>query len=311
MNTLAPPNEVMLKVEGLRRIYRKSPFHQNVFDAVDRLDRNLRSGGDRRIIVLVGDAGVGKSRTIHEALMRHATFGHSHRAFECPSPCTVGAMGAALLTHLGYTVVRENFRDHSIVSRIEAVLPNSGVHVVLIDEAQHTLNSASEFRLNGNRDFWKRITQQQHPFGLVLSGTARVAEVVLQDRQLSRRAIFVEARRLLESDAGDVEGLIAKYAEDTPIECTVTDDLADRLMHACAYAFGEVCKMIIAAIEDALLSDQKTLTIANFASAYWADTGCDERLNPFLAPDWARLPLNGPATMATPIDRPTTGRGGA
>ena len=311
MHTLAPPDEIMLKVESLRRIYRKSPFHKAIFDAVDRLNRNLRSGGDRRIIVLVGDAGVGKSRAIHEALSQHPTFGHSHRAFECPSPCTVGAMGAALLANLGYNVVRENFRDHSIISRIEAVLPSSGVHVVLIDEAQHTLNSASELRLNVNRDFWKRLTQQHYPFGLVLSGTPRVAEVIFQDRQLGRRVILVEARRLHETDAADVEGLIAEYAEEAVLKCTVTDDLADRLMHSCAYAFGEVCKMIIAAIEDALLSNHKTLTIANFASAYWADTGCDERLNPFLARDWQRLPLIGPATMATAIDRPASGRGGA
>ena len=266
--------------------------------AVDRLNRNLGSGGDRRTIVLIGDPGAGKSRTIHEVLRGNPVLGNHYRAFECPSPCTVGAMGATLLKHLGHPVVRDSFRDHSLVERIEAAIPHSGVQVVLIDEAQHALNSASELKLAGNRDFWKRVTQGAEPFGLVLSGTPRVAEVICQDLQLTRRTIFVEARRLTDDDAGDVEGLIGSYADDTPIACEVTDDLALRVMHACSYAFGEVCKMIIAAIEDALLTECAVLTIANFASAYSADTDCAPALNPFVAPDWHRLPL--PRAIAEP-----------
>ncbi len=139
--------ELILTLQNLRGIYRESPFHDTVSAAVDRLNRNLGSGGDRRIIVLIGDPGAGKSRTIREVLHVNAVLGNQYRAFECPSPCTVGAMGATLLKHLGHLVVRDSFRDHSLVDRIEAAIPHSGVRVVLIDEAQHTLNSASELKL--------------------------------------------------------------------------------------------------------------------------------------------------------------------
>ncbi|MBY0363383.1 MAG: ATP-binding protein [Phreatobacter sp.] len=310
MNDTSRIDEIIRQMASLRAIYRESPLHQPVVAALDRLNRNMWSGGDRRIIVLIGEPGIGKSRTIHEALKTHASFKHAYRSFECPSPCTVGAMGAALLSQLGHSVTRENFRDHSLVSRIESVLPHSGVHIVLIDEAQHALNSASEMKLAGNRDFWKRVTQGAHPFGLVLSGTSRVKEVVLQDRQLSRRTIFVEGRRLVDGDAEDVEGLIGKYAADAALECQVTADLAVRVMHACAYTFGEVCKLIIAAVEDALIADAETLTINNFASAYAADTDCEPRENPFITSEWARLPIAGAVSTATPLDRLAVGRGG-
>jgi len=165
-------------------------------------------------------------------------------------------------------------------------------------------------KLAGNRDFWKRVTQGAHPFGLVLSGTSRVKEVVLQDRQLSRRTIFVDGRRLVDGDADDIEGLIGKYAADASLACHVTADLAVRVMHACAYTFGEVCKLIIAAIEDALLSQCDTLTISNFASAYTADTDCEPDENPFITSEWARLPIAGTVSTATPLDRLAVGRGG-
>ncbi len=57
--------------------------------------------------------------------------------------------------------------------------------------------------------------------------------------------------------------------------------------------------MIIAAIEDALVTECTVLNIANFASAYSADTDCAPSLNPLpRAPDWHRLPL--PRAIAEP-----------
>lgn len=81
-------------------------------------------------------------------------------------------------------------------------------------------------------------------------------------------------------------------------------------MHACAYTFGEVCKLIIAAVEDALITEATTLTINNFASAYAADTDCEPQDNPFITSEWARLPIAGAVSTATPLDRPAVGRGG-
>ncbi len=225
MNDTSRISEIIQQMASLRAIYRESPLHQPV----------VLGSGSPEPQSLVGRrpphhrahrrARHGKSRTIHEVLKTHASFKHAYRSFECPSPCTVGAMGAAMLSQLGHSVTRENFRDHSLVSRIESILPHSGVHIVLIDEAQHALNSASEMKLAGNRDFWKRVTQGSYPFGLVLSGTSRIKEVVLQDRQLSRRTIFVEGRRLVDNDADDTEGLIGKYAADASLGCEVTGTL--------------------------------------------------------------------------------------
>ncbi len=82
-------------------------------------------------------------------------------------------------------------------------------------------------------------------------------------------------------------------------------------MHACAYTFGEVCKLIIAAVEDALITGATTtLTINNFASAYAADTDCEPQDNPFITPEWARLPIAGAVSTATPLYRLAVGRGG-
>ena len=66
MNATSRISEIIQQMASLRAIYRESPLHQPVVSALDRLNRNLWSGGDRRIIVLIGETGIGKSRTIHD-----------------------------------------------------------------------------------------------------------------------------------------------------------------------------------------------------------------------------------------------------
>ncbi len=78
--------ELTITMQNLRGIYRESPFHGTVSAAVGRLNRNLGSGGDRRIIVLIGDPGAGKSRTIHEVLRGNPILGNHYRLSSVPPP---------------------------------------------------------------------------------------------------------------------------------------------------------------------------------------------------------------------------------
>ncbi len=283
---------VALTIRKLRERYTKCDLDGEVTQALDQLVANLRSGDDRKIIVVVGESGRGKTRTIRECLLAHTDLSAMYRSFDADSPCTLRALGTRILRELGHPVARANIRDHELIERIDAVLPHSGAHVIHIDEAQHALTTDGVHTLTRVRDFWKRLVQSAHPLGLILSGMPRVQQILEEDPQLARRAIFISAKAVTQNDVGDIRSLIKNYAAEAGLEVDLTDNLAGRLIHSCAGAYGQITSLLLNAIERTLRAGQPCLGRAHFATAYAMHAGAEPDANPFIQSNWDAIDVS-------------------
>ncbi|MFX6201685.1 hypothetical protein ABTF50_20005, partial [Acinetobacter baumannii] len=87
-------------------------------------------------------------------------------------------------------------------------------------------------------------------------GMPRVQQILEEDPQLARRAIFISAKAVTQNDVGDIRSLIKNYAAEAGLEVDLTDNLAGRLIHSCAGAYGQITSLLLNAIERTLRAGQ-------------------------------------------------------
>lgn len=317
-----PINKVL---RGVRRMFLVSPTYDRLATTFDRLlgvvgvvpgpiiEMPSRNVGDRnvegdqladddddadeeadkpegRILVLTGDTGAGKSRSLNRLFrQRRQTVEEVLVSIVAPSPCTLMQLGRKLLPELGYPIQRDR-KEHLIWEDVRRRIDARGVRIVHIDEMQHVTQTANSDQKARILNTIKSLIQDRdRPMLLVLSGTCQLADFLRTDGQVYRRCRFVELNRL--TIPGDVN-LIADTLEDLiddislKFEHTVVEDLAARLIHASNYALGIVMEIACDAIEEALLDGGGRLLPSHFAEVYRSRSGCPNSMNPFLSAEW-------------------------
>ena len=137
------------------------------------------------------------------------------------------------------------------------------------------------------------MTDPEWPVGIILSGTNELEDILNHDHQLARRMRTVRFESLSPAAYGDdFLDLLENYCELAQLE--PEDDVlelshGERVVHAAANQFGIAIVLILDAIEDANLHDQKTLNRHNFIRAYHRRTFCDAEFNPFVVRDFMRI----------------------
>ncbi|GEP01726.1 ATP-binding protein [Methylobacterium haplocladii] len=254
-------------------------------DADEEADRP-----EGRILVLIGETGAGKSRSLKRLFrQRREIVEEVLVSVVAPSPCTLMQLGRKMLPELGYPIQRDR-KEHLIWEDVRRRIDAQGVRIVHIDEMQHVTQTANVDQKKRILNTIKSLIQgREKPMLLVLSGTCELADFLRTDGQVRRRCKFVELKRL--SIEGDVD-LIADTLEDlielTPLklEHTVVEDLAARLIHGANYALGITMEIACDAIEEAFLEGSGKLRPSHFAEVYRSRSGCPNSSNPFLAVGW-------------------------
>ena len=272
-----------------------------------------------RSIVVTGESGAGKSRLIHHAFATHpalADFADPEApriaiSVMLPSPCTLQAMGQAILTELGYQIDRP-LGETVAWARVHRLLLRRGILVVHLDEMHNVTETANRLELAKIRKTLKALTANlRWPVALVVSGLPHVTEVmeavavepmpgqpiatpIDRETEVRRRFRFVQLKPLsLPDDLDVVENAaehlaaIAKFALPEDFETEV----APRLVHAALYQYGTCLELVGDAIETMLNKPDggTVLTIGRFADAFAERTGNAANMNPFLAPDWPNV----------------------
>jgi hypothetical protein len=127
------------------------------------------------------------------------------------------------------------------------------------------------------------------PVGLIVSGLPSLIPAMREVDEVRRRGRFVKVPLLNMPEDNLVIGqLLMEFARAAEIKVPrgFRDLIGPRLGHASLNRFGIVVEFIHEAIEACLQANEQRLTIDHFAEAYAGRTGCGDRMNVFLAPDW-------------------------
>ncbi|MGP9820033.1 ATP-binding protein [Salinarimonas sp. NSM] len=248
---------------------------------------------EARGLVITGASGAGKSTLVCKLFRGHPAFpGFDIPGHECkilslivPSPANLKSLGHTVLDRLGWQVGSRS-TERFIWKTVKMRLHELGYSVVHFDEAQRLLRNGSDMEIDKICDNWVDLMQQPNPMILVLSGVEGLLAVVNGHKHARRRFDRLPLAPISTFDAKTIEGAIAGYCKEAGIGFDRGDHVVQRLIHACNSTFGTSIEMTLKAIEEAITEGDGTLTVAHFAEAYCARSGCLPFENPFLVEDW-------------------------
>ncbi len=268
----------------------------------------------QRGIVVIGNAGAGKSFGIEHLLLKHP-----HLAYGKPynqaltvrlaSEATIKGVGLDTLDAYGYES-KGSRTGHSIWRQVMRQARSHKTLFLHFDEAQHILRGKSKSEFDQVMLVWKSCLEYtEWPVSLILSGTCELLELINRDDQLSRRFDVVHfAPMTFASHGHEVTAVLDAYLKAARISRGKTlesSTLVRRLLHAARYEFGTMIGLIIAAIKLALRKGHQNLEQSHFAGAYRRQKRCVDALNPFIVDNYRSIKtgqlLSGVELEASPV----------
>ncbi|MBP31881.1 ATP-binding protein [Methylobacterium sp.] len=297
-------------MERVRRRYIKTGRDDDLKDKFDALltdlcerpapdnpeeeEQELREAG---MLLVLGVSGAGKTRSLARLFERHPVLQAARTgpdglvlSMTAPSPCGVKELGRAILLATGYAVLRDRVTGPEIWSTVRARLQALGVLVLHIDEAQHATQIRDAVERQKLRNSLKALmVDGEHPVALILSGLPVVADFVLADRQLSRRASWYEFRSVgLPADTTMLTKALTSFAELAGMSVSEGEMLRilPRLVHAGDHRMGVIVEEMHDAIRSALADKAEKLEIRHFETAFAKRTGNARQWNPYSRSDY-------------------------
>ncbi|ABD07241.1 hypothetical protein RPB_2537 [Rhodopseudomonas palustris HaA2] len=274
-----------------------------VDNAARRRNANLPHGHDNRRygigMLLVAPSGAGKTTALREAFRNHPAFPNFGGAGWCPlisigapSPCTLRQLAMRILDQFDYDTERE-LRENAAWRRVHLQMREQNILFLHIDDLQHVLHQAGEEEMQKIRDTLKDLmTSADWPVHIILSGMPDLVPFVAHDRQLRRRLRYIAFADLSVAHDGEVINDAVKKLVETSglkLDLDADVDLIGRLFHAASYQFGLSIEIVGDAIENALLRNEGTLTLEDFAVVYGSRTLQPATQNPFVANLWSTV----------------------
>jgi len=246
--------------------------------------------------VVIGASGSGKSRALHEALVRHPAFpGYGVPESGCPlvrvharSPCTLGQLGTAILHAIGYPT-RRALKENEAWHRVSQQLPPYGVLFLLIEDIHNVLRQKNVDEIKKVADTLRSLMIfPEWPVQLLLTATEEFVAFAGADRQFSRRLKYVPFENVHPAEDGEwIERAVTDFAGSAGLKLSFAEEdmMIPRLCRAAAFQMGLVFEILLDAVEVAIRARRRTLAIGDFSEAY--STRVTERdLNMFLSPTW-------------------------
>ncbi|EAV42776.1 hypothetical protein SIAM614_15567 [Stappia aggregata IAM 12614] len=242
-----------------------------------------------RAVVVVGESGAGKSRSLERAFAKLGMTDRSDKTFvvsvRAPSPCNLKQLGIEILDGLRYPVERD-LRENVVWRLVREQLAMRKISFLHIDELQHLTQLNNPAEALKVCDTLKGLMQNSDwPMWLILSGMPKLAHIIESDFQLRRRSTFVRLDQLTTckedlKEIRNVLGNIGQKAEltldDLPIQ-----ELASRLLHGTEGRLGYLIEVVQEAFSLTLQEGRKTPLMGDFERAYEAKTGCRPEHNVF------------------------------
>ncbi|WP_165418917.1 TniB family NTP-binding protein [Rhizobium leguminosarum] len=255
----------------------------------------------RRIVAICGRSGSGKSTAIAKHISRILEMQPYVDAdgvmirpvlpMAAPSPCNPKAIAVEGIEALGHRAAKDVGRAGAW-REFRRLLCVHKVMFVVIDEAQHLIETASVTEATIIGDALKELTQMAFPVRLILAGVAPLGSFLAR-KQLHNRKTVVNFTPLTAGANGEtVREIVRKVVVDhakLELGFDLTDDFVKRLLHACDGDTGTVIQLVRSAVEGAIYEDAATVSFERFVDAYAGFSGCVAKQNVFTAADWEEL----------------------
>lgn len=178
----------------LKKIARITVMHDKfaaVVKAVENAVESCQTHGEPICVRLFSDTGCGKSHISNLFLRRYPASRVGSQLVKpvvrirVPSDPTIKGVSIALLSALGNPFATKG-TDQEMAERIDDLLPQCGVQLVIVEELQHFVDAESEKRNIKIANWWKiRIDESGIP--VLAEGLPRTEVLFHQDPQLEDR----------------------------------------------------------------------------------------------------------------------------
>lgn len=266
----------------------------------------------RRILAICGESGAGKSTALathtklHEALKPYVDEDGVEISplliYDAPNPCLPRLIAIEGLRKMGLDV-RDNLRENEAWARFRKMLVKHKINVVVIDEAQNAIETATDVEVAKIADAFKQLTQMPDwPVRLVLSGVPPLGAFVAR-KQLKNRTTIVKFLPIsVDDDLEMLQTIVQKVIVDHAqlrMHTSLGDDFCRRLAHAYTRDLGTIIQAVREAVELVLYAKRDSVHIDDFAAAYASASGCKSHHNIFKAADWENIdPMRSSFTPA-------------
>jgi len=264
-------------------------------------DQNHDNAGKGDAFYITGESGAGKTDIVEHLIATHPALQVLDTpigpvapciSISLPGPATPKVLALRILEEAGYEI--EGRKQESLLwKELPKALQDCGVMFVHIDEFQHMFFAGVDHEaiveyLKGlmNNPSW--------PVSFIISGMPTVRDVIIHDEQAQRRNnSFTLPPIAMPKQKGHIVQIINEFCGEAGLQCTelLGSDTVPRIAHAANYQFGRVCEVVITAIHEAVLANDKVLNRKHFAQAYaeHSDARGRNSVNPFISKDWERL----------------------
>lgn len=264
---------------------------------------NAERPDKRRILVICGESGAGKSRAITHHLRNCSALqtyvdadGVPVRpllAFDVPSECTLKRLAVEGLKALGFNTKGRNGKlDPWHQFRLS--LKAHGVNVVLLDESQQLFETMNVLQRQAILNAIKHLVQMPDwPVRVILVGVPPLDHFLTEDHQIVNRMVPIpfdklkgkEGRKTIKKQ---VAKIVTQHA-GMQMASDLDDDFVDRLLHASADEFGTAVQTIRGAVELAMKAGSDAACLDDFADYYAKVSGCEPHLNIFECEGWEQV----------------------
>lgn len=303
--------DIMQKV---RRTYIRTANDDEVLVRLQRIERGVEDGLEPgHALLITGDSGAGKSTSVKKALKSLTRlvnytdeYGEEMRPIfylDAPSACSMIDLAKEMLNKLGYETVSGTWG--TIVGKLRRSLQNYGVRVVVIDEAQHILESpqykGAEFVSNALKNMLQDSSWRVH---IVLVGLPKLTDLYGLDvnDQMKRRTDdwHISYKETPEY----IEWMVYEFIENRA-GLALSDDqpheLVERLIHGACQRLGLMAEILHHAIEHALEQDRSDVITEDWIASYARLAKCYGDLGNivFHSDDWRGIlrPVNADGTL--------------
>jgi hypothetical protein len=256
-------------------------------------------------LAVVGESRTGKSRALEECCVNHPTRREAAGLIvpilrvKTPSKPTVKGLAELMLRSMGdpkFDVGTENAKT----ARLQILMKNAGVRMVMIDEFQHFYDKASHKVMHHVAD-WLKILVDDSKMALVVAGLPSCNAVLEQNEQLAGRFLspVVMPRFDWRNDDHREEftGILGAFQESLGsvfrIPALDSPEMAFRCFCGTGGLVGYLTKFLRQAVWNALDAGNKTISLEHLAIAHkesvWRRDGLIDIESPF-ARDFSTLP---------------------
>jgi hypothetical protein len=307
--------EFISRIRKFRLIHCPTKDYKNARNLFVQTVAEINAGGEGALLAIYGSSQSGKSHILrqlrrHKMLQKVTTPEGIIRPLimlEAPSPCTLKALGVAILEKLKFPDGRDSSLDgflakssdpqtHFVWRQVQALLEAHGVSVLIIDEIHNVLVGKGKTELEETAMTIKSLlVNERWPMQVVISGTSEKTKTFIDTfPELQERVRRVEIQPIPRKDVKQLQHFVSSIEKQLAFPQPShldAGDMPDRFWLATKGHRGRVARLIFEAARFAHARGEASVTKKSLLDAVARRTTVPKGRNPFVVANPADCPV--------------------